>query len=257
MFGAIGRAFKRVFIAIGIWTEDLTNTDAINQAQVENGIREAKVKADKAHYANGQLAGQISLLKDQIKRQKRQQEELEGMLKAAASQNDEANGAQYAEQLAGLEADIRDNEGQLESMETLYKANTETIANSIREIQNFQREFERVKAKVAISRSMEGLANMMKSSITELQGMASGEMGKSMDELRKAAANGEGQMRATMDLAKEMGADIRNRQDARKARGSMLFKEYQAKMAAKNVETQGTVTPVTTVKAPEKQAIQA
>jgi hypothetical protein len=254
MFGAIGRAIKRIGIAIGIWVEDQTNTDAINQAQVEHGIRESKEKADKAHYANGQLAGQISMLKDQVKRQARQKEEVESMLKAAISQNDEANGALYAEQLGSLEGDVRDNEAQLKSLEDLYKLNTETIANSIREIQKFQREFEQVKARVAISRNMEGLATMMKSSITELQGMTGGEMGNSMEQLRKAAANGEGQMRATMDLAKEMGADLHNRQEAKKARGSMLFQEYKNKLnASKGVEA---VPSAATPAAPARQAIQ-
>ena len=40
--------------------EKSTETDAINQAVVERGIRDSKAKADKAHYANGQLAGQIA-----------------------------------------------------------------------------------------------------------------------------------------------------------------------------------------------------
>ena len=61
------RAIKRLFIWMGLMAEKATETDAINQAVVERGIRDSKAKADKAHYANGQLAGQIALLKDQIK----------------------------------------------------------------------------------------------------------------------------------------------------------------------------------------------
>ena len=57
---------------MGLMAEQATETDAINQAVVERGIRDSKAKADKAHYANGQLAGQIALLRDQIKRQERQ-----------------------------------------------------------------------------------------------------------------------------------------------------------------------------------------
>ena len=83
---------------------------------------------------------------------------------------------------------------------------------SLREIQRFQREFEAVKAKVAIGRSLENLATMMKSSISELQGMMGGEMGQSMQQLRQSAASGEGQMRATLDLAKEMGSGIARQQ---------------------------------------------
>ena len=71
---------------------------------------------------------------------------------------------------------------------------------------------------------------MMKSSITELQGMMGGEMGQSMQQLRQSAAGGEGQMRATLDLAKEMGSGIARQQEARKIRGAMLFQEYKKKM---------------------------
>ena len=54
------RAIKRVFIWLGLMAEQATETDAINQAVVERGIRDSKAKADKAHYANGQLAGQTT-----------------------------------------------------------------------------------------------------------------------------------------------------------------------------------------------------
>lgn len=224
------RAIKRLFIWLGLAAEKATETDAINQAVVERGIRDSRAKADKAHYANGQLAGQIALLRDQIKRQERQRQELQSLLQAAAAANDEANGSHYAEELATLEQDLNENKTQADSLEQLYKQNTGIIAESLREIQRFQREFEAVKAKVAIGRSLEGLASMMKSSITELQGMMGGEMGQSMQQLRQSAAAGEGQMRATLDLAKEMGSGIARQQEARKARGALLFQEYKKKM---------------------------
>jgi chromosome segregation ATPase len=207
---------------------------------VERGIRDSKAKADKAHYANGQLAGQVALLKDQIKRQQRQREDVQGMLQAAAAANDEANGAHYAEELASIEADLKDNQAQCDNLEELYKQNTSIIAESLREIQKFQREFEAVKAKVAIGRSLEGLAGMMKSSITELQGMMGGEMGQSMQQLRQSAASGEGQMRATLDLAKEMGSGISRQQEARKLRGKALFDEYKKKMGMVQPEVAAT-----------------
>src|SRR5258708_1728653 len=78
------RAIKRLFIWMGLMAEKATETDAINEAEVERDIRDPKAKADKAHYANGQLAWQIALLKDQIKRQDRQREELQSLLQAAA-----------------------------------------------------------------------------------------------------------------------------------------------------------------------------
>lgn len=247
------RAIKRVFIWFGLMAEQATETDAINQAVVERGIRDSKVKADKAHYANGQLAGQISLLKDQIKRQERQRADLQGMLQAAVAANDEANGAHYAEELSTVELDLADNQNQADSLEQLYKQNTEIIAQSLREIQKFQREFEAVKAKVAIGRSLESLAGMMKSSITELQGMMGGEMGQSMQQLRQSAAGGEGQMRATLDLAKEMGSGISRQQEMRKARGAMLFQEYKKKMGM--VQPEVAATTQAAAKPAEKQKI--
>src|ERR1051326_8558260 len=247
------RAIKRLFIWMGLMAEKATETDAINQAVVERGIRDSKAKADKAHYANGQLAGQIALLKDQVKRQERQRADLQGLLQAAAAANDEANGAHYAEELAALEQDIADNNSQLEHLDQLYRQNTEIIANSLREIQKFQREFEAVKAKVAVGRSLENLAGMMKSSITELQGMMGGELGQSMQQLRQSAASGEGQMRATLDLAKAMGSDISRQQEMRKARGAMLFQEYKKKMGL--VQPEAAATTPAAPGQPERQKI--
>ena len=241
------RAIKRIFIYLGLIAEKATETDAINQAVVERGIRDAKAKADKAHYANGQLASQIALLKDQVKRQIRQREELQGMLQAAAASNDETNGAHYAEELATLEQDIADNEAQLKNLEELYTQNTQIIGQSLREIQKFQRDFEATKARVAVGRSLENLAGMMKGSITELQGMMGGELNQSMQQLRESAARGEGQMRATMDLAKEMGSNIARQQETRKARGAMLFQEYKKKM--------GLVQPDAATTTPTQQPI--
>ena len=250
------RAIKRVFIWLGLMAEQATETDAINQAVVERGIRDSKAKADKAHYANGQLAGQIALLKDQIKRQERQRDDLQGMLQAAAAANDEANGAHYAEELATAEQDLAENKSQADSLEQLYQQNTQIIAQSLREIQKFQREFESVKAKVAIGRSLEGLAGMMKSSINELQGMMGGELGQSMQQLRQSAAGGEGQMRATLDLAKEMGSGISRLQEMRKARGSQLFQEYKKKMGMVQPDVAAAAPgAAAAIKPPEKQKI--
>jgi hypothetical protein len=247
------RAIKRVFIWLGLMAEKVTETDAINEAVIERGIRDARGRADKAHYANGQLASQVALLKEQVKRQERQREELQGLLQAAAAANDEANGANYAEELANLEADIKDNAGQVQNLEDLYKQNTQIVAQSLREIQKFQRDFETLKARVAVGRSLENLAGMMKSSVTELQGMMGGELSQSMQQLRESAAVGEGQMRATFDLAKEMGSNVQRQQEMRKARGSMLFQEYKKKMGMVQPETVTSSQPAQA--APERQKI--
>lgn len=249
------RAIKRLFVWMGLMAEKATETDAINEAVVERGIRDSKAKADKAHYANGQLAGQIALLKDQIKRQQRQKEDLQGMLQAAAAANDEANGAQYAEQLATIEQDLKDNQAQADNLQQLYEQNTQIIAQSIREIQKFQQEFEATKAKVAIGRSLENLSGMMKSSITELQGMMGGEMSQSMQQLRQSAAAGEGQMRATLDLAKAMGSDISRQQEMRKARGAMLFQEYKKKMGMVQPDAAAATAQPAPAATPERQKI--
>lgn len=248
------RAIKRLFIWLGLTAEKATETDAINQAVVERGIRDSKAKADKAHYANGQLAGQVALLKDQVRRQERQRDDLQGLLQAAAAANDETNGAHYAEELATVEQELGDNKSQLNSLEELYQQNTQIIAQSLREIQKFQREYESLKAKVAISHSLENLSGMMKSSITELQGMMGGELGQSMDQLRKSAASGEGQMRATLDLAKEMGSGVSRQQEMRKTRGALLFQEYKNKMGM--VQPQAAANqPVATPPKTERQKI--
>ncbi len=244
------RAIKRVFIWMGLAAEKATETDAINQAVVERGIRDSKEKADKAHYANGQLAGQIAMLKDQVRRQTHQRDELQGMIQAAIAANDEANGAHYAEQLADMEQELNDNKSQLSALEELYQQNTQIIAQSLREIQKFQRDFEQVKVRVAVGHSLENLATLMKGSITELQGMMGGEMSQSMQQLRQSAASGEGQMRATLDLAREMGSNIQRQQDMRKARGSMLFQEYKKKMGMVQSEA-APATPA--VPAPEQK----
>lgn len=232
------RAFKRLFIWLGLMAEKATETDAINQAVVERGIRDARAKADQAHTANGHLAGQVAMLKDQVKRQHRQKQEIQGLLQAAVAANDEDNGAHYAEELANIEQDIADNQAQLDGLEQLYKQNTEIVAQSLREVQKFQREFETLKSRVAVGKSLEGLATLMKGSIGELQGMMGGEMGQSMEQLRQSAASGEGQMRATMDLAREMGSGVARQQEMRKARGKMLFDEYKKKMNLVQPETQ-------------------
>lgn len=246
------RALKRIFIYLGIIAEKATENDAINAAVVERGIRDSKARADKAAFANGQLASQSSLLKDQLKKQTRQKEELEGLLRAAAASGDEENGAHYAEELASLEQDIADNSEQMNNLEALYKQNTEIVATSIKEIQKFEREFEQTKARVAVSKQLESLSGLMKSSVTELQGVLGGETAQSMQQLRESAAKGEGQMRATMDIAREVGSGIARQQEMKKARGKMLFDEYKKKMGMVQPEA---AAPAAEAPAPERQKI--
>jgi hypothetical protein len=76
-----------------------------------------------------------------------------------------------------------------------------------------------------------------------------------MQQLRQSAAAGEGQMRATLDLAKEMGSGIARQQEARKARGAMLFQEYKKKMGMVQPEVAATATPAPPTAQPERQKI--
>src|SRR5215216_3707569 len=117
------RAIKRMFIFLGLLAEKATETDAINEAVVERGIRDAKERAKRANDANGALAGQIGLLKEQLKREDRKRQELQGLLQAAVAANDEAEGAHLAEELANLEQDIADNKAQVENLDGVYKQN--------------------------------------------------------------------------------------------------------------------------------------
>src|SRR2546423_6191529 len=125
------RAIKRVFIWLGLMAEQATETDAINQAVVERGIRDSKAKADKAHYANGQLAGQIALLRDQIKRQERQRLDLQSLLQAAVVGNDEANGARLAGEFVTPGCDLNGNQTQAANLGQIYKLNTENNAQML------------------------------------------------------------------------------------------------------------------------------
>lgn len=151
------------------------------------------------------------------------------MLDISAKQADEANGSIYAEQLADLDNDISTNKAQLTSLNESYEQNTQIIAESMRQIRKMEGDFVALRARVKVSRNMESLAGMMKSSISELQGMVGGEASEAMQRMREAAAQGQGQVSATIDLAKEMGASIKMQQEARKARGKALFQEYQQK----------------------------
>jgi hypothetical protein len=79
--------------------------------------------------------------------------------------------------------------------------------------------------------------------VTELEGMLGGETAQSMQQLRESAASGEGQMRATMDLAREVGSGISRQQEMRKARGKMLFDQYKQKMTMVQPEAQAQSQP--------------
>jgi hypothetical protein len=253
------KAIHRWLIYLGLLVEKASETDAINEALVERGIRDSKAKADKSHYANGQLKASSIMLKHQVRQQEQERDQLKLMLDAAVAQNDEANGAEYAERLADKEADLATNTEQLKTLDEQYKVNTQIIAESLRQMQKFEREFQATKARVAVSRNLQNLAGLMKSSISELQGMVGGEMSEAMNRMKQAAASGEGQMQATLDLAKEMGSNIRVQQDARKARGKALFEQYKQKhsVGVQSSETQTQAEAESNTPAREKITVNA
>ena len=245
------KAIKRFLIWLNIMAERASETDAINEAIVENNIRRSKERADQAVTANGKLNSQMILLKQQIRGQENKVAELKLFIADAVKRNDETNGAVYAEQLGDLETDLTDNKQQLQGLDEAYKQNTEIIAESIRQIQKMERDFVALKAKVKISRNMENLASMMKSSITELSGIVGGEASNAMQRMREAAASGQGQVTATMDLARSMGSNIRMQQEARKARGRALFEQYKSQLAPEVT----VATPAPTANTDEKPRI--
>jgi hypothetical protein len=61
-------------------------------------------------------------------------------------------------------------------------------------------------------------------------------------------------MRATLDLAKEMGSGIARQQEARKMRGAALFQEYKKKMGMVQPEAAAAAKPAVTAQ-PERQKI--
>ena len=93
------KALHRLFVYLGLLAEKSTETQAIDEAMIERGIRDQRSKADSANHANGQMKTQMILLKEQIRNEERQVAEYTAQLKLAAQTNDEATGAHYAELL--------------------------------------------------------------------------------------------------------------------------------------------------------------
>lgn len=255
-FTAIGRFFHKCMIILGFAIDDMGNNDMMNEATVQAEIGKAKQKASQAQSENGKLAGNIAMVKAQIADQKREEEKLVALVKIAINENDVTNGSSYAENLANLKTDIANNQQQLESMTNWYKNNVEIIAESLRQVQKFQRDFDQLKIRVKIGRSQQALAEMLKASTTELQGMVGGEAAEAMQRMRETAFAGEGQMTATIDLANKMGSSIKQEQIARQARGRALFEEMAAAAKSKspNVGEQA-IQVIAAVKAEEKPQV--
>jgi len=240
------KAIRRLLIALGLMFEKATETQAIDEAMIERGIRDQRSKADAANTANGQMKTQMILLKEQIRAEDRQVAEYMAQLKLAAQTNDEQNGAHFAELLDNVQQEIARNKEQMAQYEIVYKNNVQIIANSLREIERYQREFEMMKARVKTSEAQKGLADLVKNSIQELQGMS--EVGQAMGRMKERAAAGEGHMAATIDLANAMGKNVASDQAARNARGKALFEQFKQSGTLTNPE-------VTEAKPAERQKV--
>ena len=238
----IFRAIHRLFVYLGLAIEKSTETVAIDEAMIERGIRDARGKADVANTANGQIKTQMILLKEQIRSEERQIEEYTAQLKLAAQTNDEINGAHFAELLDNVEQEMLRNREQMAQFDNVYKTNIQVIATSLREIERYQREFEMTKSRVRASEAQKGLSELAKNSIQALQGMS--QIGQAMGRLKAHAAEGEGQMAATTDLAAAMGKNIANDQAARNARGKALFERFKTTGTITNTEVAAETKPV-------------
>lgn len=230
----IFRAIKRIFVFLGLMVEKSTENEAIDEAMIERGIRDQRAKADSANTANGQMKTQMILLKEQIRAEERQAAEYTAALTLAAQTNNENDGAHYAELLDNVNQEMSRNKEQMAQYEVVYKNNVQIIANSLKEVERYQREFEMMKARVKASETQRGLAELVKNSISELQGMS--EVGQAMGRMQARAAAGEGQMAATIDLATAMGKNVAESQSARNARGKALFAQFKATGSLTNPE---------------------
>jgi len=219
------KAIHRLFVYLGLLVEKSTETAAIDEAMIERGIRDQRAKAEGANTANGQMKTQIILLREQIREDERRAADYTAQLKQAVAANDEANGAHLAELLANVQDTLSRNNEQMAQFEELYKTNVQIIADALREIQRWQSEFTALKSRVKAAEMQKGLADLVKNSITELQGMT--EVGAAMGRMKERAAGGEGQMGATLDLAKAMGKNVSSDMNARNARGKALFEQFK------------------------------
>lgn len=254
----IWNAIRRVLIHLGILAEKATETPEINMSIIERGIRDAQARSEVAAKAAGDLKGQCNLLEDQTKKWKSKETELVALLNTAVQKNDEKNGAIWAQELAGVQADLKDNEEQLAALKAAYENHLSIIDSSNRQLKQFRDEFERMKVKVKLSAQQSAIADLLRASNAGLQDTIGGEMGNAMSQLKTAAATGAGRVQAVQDLARMSGTGADYEKAKREAVGSSLFAAYKAAAAAKTPEVASvvnTTTSSTTSAQPERQKV--
>ena len=224
------RAIKRLFISLGLMAEKATETDAINAAVVERGIRDRKPALTKRPKPTASSRRKAPCSKSSSKNRSARNRKCKVCCRQRRRRTTKKTARITPKSSRRSSRTSRTKRAVGKSRKGFTNKTQRSSRRALREIQKFERDFAQTKARVAVSRQLESLAGLMKSSVSELQGMLGGEMGQSMQQLRESAAKGEGQMRATMDMTRELGSGIARQQEMRKARGKHLFDEYKKKM---------------------------
>lgn len=221
-----------------------TETQAIDQAKFETNMRMRKERIAVAINANAKIKTTMTQQADQISRQKRELSEWQAALDDAIRRNDEVNGPTYANAIAKLTSEIEDNETQMRTLSDGYKENTKLIAEQTRQIQKDLQDYEQLKAKVAISATLEAAANDLMGSMQVFQGIGS-ESAEVLERMRTRALAGQSKMAAVKDVASALGSTVDARLAKEAAIGRSLWESAKAKAAAEKSPEAASQTPPT------------
>jgi hypothetical protein len=219
-----------------------TQTQAIDQARFESNMRMRKDRIGTAINANASIKTTMTQQADQISRQKKDLAEWQAALDDCIRRNDEVNGPVYANTIAKLTSDISDNELQLQTLSDGYKENTKLIAEQTKQIQKDLQEYQQLKAKVAISATLEAAANDLMGSLQAFQGIGS-ESAEVLERMRTRALTGQSKMAAVKDVASALGSSIDARAAKEAAVGRSLWEAAKAKAATEKSSEAKPSTP--------------
>jgi phage shock protein A len=220
------------------WNSFLTSTEtqAIDQARFETNMRKRKERIGVAINANASIKTTMTQQADQISRQKRELAEWQAALDDAIRRNDEVNGPSYANSIAKLTNEIADNELQMQTLSDGYKENTKLIAEQTKQIQKDLQDYTQLKAKVAISATLEAAANDLMGSLQSFQGIGS-ESAEVLERMRTRALAGQSKMAAVKDVAAALGSSADARMAKENAIGRSLWETAKAKAASEKSPT--------------------
>lgn len=208
-----------------------TQTQAIDQARFESNMRMRKQRIATAINANASIKTTMTQQADQISRQKRELADWQAALDDAIRRNDEVNGPVYANSIAKVSSEISDNEMQMQTLSDGYKENTKLIAEQTRQIQKDLQDYEQLKAKVAISATLEAAANDLMGSLQVFQGIGS-ESAEVLERMRTRALAGQSKMAAVKDIATALGSTVDAKMAKEAAIGRSLWETAKAKAAS-------------------------